>query len=56
MTPERSEAILRALTASLDNWIAELAELEARCPGKVTHLLAQMKQTRLSLHQLLHRD
>ena len=56
MTPERAAEVLRALLGSLDIWIGELEALDDCCPGKVSHLLGQVRQTRVSLAQLLARD
>lgn len=56
MTPERTQEVLRALAASLGNFIAEVEEIEAQHPGMATHLLGTMRQCRLSLIQLIQRD
>ncbi len=59
MTPEKAEEALRALALSLRNFIEEIELIESVRPvptPAVQHLLCSMKQTRLSLIQLIERD
>ena len=56
MKPERADAIMHGMLQSMAGWIAELEELEGRCPGKVSHLLASVRQSRVSLAQMIERD
>lgn len=56
MTPERAEALLRAVIISLEGWASELRELEKCCPAKVVHLRAAIEQARLSLTDILKHD
>ena len=54
MTPERADMILTGMARSLANWIEELEELQADCP-QVRHLLNQLRQSRVSLRQMMDR-
>ena len=56
MTPDKADAIMAGMVHSLRGWIDELGEVEGRCPGKVTHLLASMRQAHVSLQQMIERD
>lgn len=59
MTPERAEAIIRAMVTTIGLWHDELEVIDAmrRVPTPaVQHLLSQMAQTKLSLEQLIKRD
>lgn len=56
MTPERAEALLRAVVGSVGAWVEEIESLEGRCPGEFGHLLASMKQARSNLIALLEQD
>lgn len=59
MTPERTEAILRGVIASLGVFIEELEVIDAVRPvptPAVQHLLASMRQSKLSLEQLIGRS
>jgi hypothetical protein len=58
MTPEKAEAVLRALSASFQGFIEELETIDAMRPAPtpaVQHLLCAMKQTKVSLDQLIGR-
>lgn len=58
MTPERADAVLRAVIASITLWADELELIESVRPvptPAVQHLLATMRQTKVSLEQLLKR-
>lgn len=58
MTPEKTEEMLRALAASLQGFIEEIELIESVRPvptPAVQHLLCAMKQTKVSLEQLIKR-
>lgn len=58
MTPERAEAVLRAVSASIGIWIDELEIAEAIRPvptPAVQHVIATMRQARVSLQQIIER-
>lgn len=56
MTPEKADMILRGVVVSLGSFIAELEEFQDRCPVQAQHLLAAMRQSKISLEQMLARD
>lgn len=56
MTPERAEAILRGVLASIRLWADEAEALEAVRPGTALHLAASLKQAEQSLQQLIERE
>jgi hypothetical protein len=59
MTPERSEAIIRSIIASIGIWIEELEIAESIRPvptPAVQHVIATMRQARVSLQQMIERD
>lgn len=55
MTPEKADAVLKALLGAIGSWIEEAEEFQDRCP-EAKHLLAAMRQGRTSLTQLIARD
>lgn len=60
MTPERMEALLRAVLISMDTWIWELERIEKGNPREVTreagHLLAVIRQAKMSLESVMQQD
>ena len=56
MTPDKADLVLAALTKSIDAWIDEVEVLAAIHGNSAIHLLASMRQTRLSLQQLIGRN
>lgn len=55
MNPERAALIMRGMLQSLDGWIEEAEQIEARAPGVAAHLLASLRQSRMALRQMLDR-
>jgi hypothetical protein len=56
MTPDKAEAILRGVVVSLGSFIEELESFQDRCPIQAQHLLAAMRQSKISLEQMIERD
>lgn len=56
MTPEKTEMALRAMIGSLAGFIAELETWQGKCPIEAQHLLSAMRQTKVSLEQLIARS
>lgn len=56
MTPEKADAVLRAVLASIRLFAEEAELIEARHPQSAAHLLASLRQCEKSLQQLMGRD
>jgi hypothetical protein len=59
VTPEKAEAVLRAVAVSLQYFVDELEVIEQVRPiptPAAQHLLASMRQSLVSLEQLIGRD
>lgn len=58
MTPERAEAIMLGIVATMQLWCDELELIESMRPiptPAVQHLIAQIQQSKMSLEQLMGR-